>query len=109
MNISTQGEFAIPPGLTAELMQWIGAQSAAGVPLPSLLESMRTAGWAEHLARRALALPEQGDLPYRLQPHTPSYRRKLRLKFKRLNLRFPSPTCKPTHARFMRATVMCRY
>lgn len=64
MNTSTQGEFAIPPGLTAELMQWIGTQSAAGVPLPSLLESMRTAGWAEHLARRALALPEQGDLPY---------------------------------------------
>ena len=64
MNTSTQGEFSIPPGLTAELMQWIGAQSAAGVPLPSLLESMRTAGWAEHLARRALALPEQGDLPY---------------------------------------------
>ena len=64
MNTSTQGEFSIPPGLTAELMQWIGAQSAAGVPPPSLLESMRTAGWAEHLARRALALPEQGDLPY---------------------------------------------
>lgn len=64
MNTSTQGEFAIPPGLTAELMQWIRVQSAAGVPLPSLLESMRTAGWAEHLARRALALPEEGDLPF---------------------------------------------
>jgi prolyl 4-hydroxylase len=33
------------------------------VPLPSLLQSMRKAGWAEHLARRALALPEEGELP----------------------------------------------
>ena len=64
MNASTQDEFAIPPGLTAELMQWLRVQSAAGVPLPSLLESMRTAGWAEHLARRALALPEEGELPF---------------------------------------------
>lgn len=64
MSTSTQGEFSIPPGLTPELMQWVRTQSAAGVPLPSLLQSMRTAGWAEHLARRALALPEQGDLPF---------------------------------------------
>ena len=64
MSTSTQGEFSIPPGLTPELMQWVRAQSAAGVPLPSLLQSMRTAGWAEHLARRALALPEQGELPF---------------------------------------------
>mgnify|MGYP001605936675 CR=1 FL=1 len=72
MNTSTQGEFAIPPGLTAELMQWIRVQSAAGVPLPSLLESMRTAGWAEHLARRALALPEEGELPFPFAARKPS-------------------------------------
>ena len=64
MSTSTQGEFSIPPGLTPELMQWVRTQSAAGVPLPSLLQSMRTAGWAEHLARRALALPEEGELPF---------------------------------------------
>ena len=64
MSTSTQDEFAVPPGLTPELMQWVRTQSAAGVPLPSLLQSMRTAGWAEHLARRALALPEQGQLPH---------------------------------------------
>ncbi|MEX8191264.1 2OG-Fe(II) oxygenase [Comamonas guangdongensis] len=64
MSTSTQDEFAIPPGLTPELMQWVRTQSAAGVPLPALLQSMRTAGWAEHLARRALALPEVGELPY---------------------------------------------
>ena len=64
MSTSTQGEFHIPPGLTPELMQWLRTQMAAGVPAPSLLQSMRTAGWAEHLARRALALPEEGELPF---------------------------------------------
>lgn len=64
MSTSTPDQFATPPGLTPELMQWIRTQSAAGVPLPSLLHSMRTAGWAEYLARRALALPEVGDLPH---------------------------------------------
>ncbi|QXZ10069.1 2OG-Fe(II) oxygenase [Comamonas sp. Y33R10-2] len=63
MSTSTPDQFATPPGLTPELMQWIRTQSAAGVPLPALLNSMRTAGWAEHLARRALALPEVGELP----------------------------------------------
>jgi prolyl 4-hydroxylase len=29
-------------------MQWVRTQSASGVPLPSLLQSMRKAGWAEH-------------------------------------------------------------
>lgn len=64
MSTSTTDQFATPPGLTPELMQWVRTQSAAGVPLPSLLQSMRTAGWAEHLARRALALPEAGELPH---------------------------------------------
>lgn len=64
MSTSTPDQFATPPGLTPELMQWIRTQSAAGVPLPSLLHSMRTVGWAEYLARRALALPEVGDLPH---------------------------------------------
>ncbi|WP_043007659.1 2OG-Fe(II) oxygenase [Comamonas testosteroni] len=63
MSTSTQDEFVTPPGLTPELMQWVRTQSASGVPLPSLLQSMRKAGWAEHLARRALALPEEGELP----------------------------------------------
>ena len=63
MSTSTQDEFVTPPGLTPELMQWVRAQSASGVPLQSLLQSMRKAGWAEHLARRALALPEEGELP----------------------------------------------
>ena len=63
MSTSTPDQFATPPGLTPELMQWVRTQSAAGVPLPSLLHSMRTAGWAEYLARRALALPEAGELP----------------------------------------------
>ena len=64
MSTSTQDEFVTPPGLTPELMQWVRTQSAAGVPLPSLLQSMRKAGWAEHLARRALTLPEEGELPF---------------------------------------------
>ena len=64
MSTSIPDQFATPPGLTPELMQWVRTQSAAGVPLPSLLHSMRTAGWAEHLARRALALPEAGELPH---------------------------------------------
>lgn len=63
MSTSTQDEFVTPPGLTPELMQWVRTQSASGVPLPSLLQSMRKAGWAEHLARRALTLPEEGELP----------------------------------------------
>lgn len=63
MSTFTPDQFATPAGLTPELMQWIRTQSAAGVPLPALLNSMRTAGWAEHLARRALALPEEGALP----------------------------------------------
>lgn len=68
MSTSTQDESVTPPGLTPELMQWVRAQSASGVPAHALLQSMRKAGWAEHLARRALALPEEGELPL---PFTP--------------------------------------
>ena len=63
MSISTQADHPVPAGLTPELMQWVRSQSAAGISLPTLLQSMRDVGWAEHLARRALALPEDGDLP----------------------------------------------
>ena len=64
MSTSTQDEFVTPPGLTPELMQWLHAQAASGVPPHSLLQSIRKAGWAEHLARRALSLPEEGPLPF---------------------------------------------
>lgn len=60
---STQAHHPVPAGLTPELMLWVRSQSAAGVAAPALLQSMRDVGWAEHLARRALALPEDGELP----------------------------------------------
>lgn len=71
MSTSTQDESVTPPGLTPELMQWVRAQSASGVPAHALLQSMRKAGWAEHLARRALALPEEGELPLPFTPLQP--------------------------------------
>jgi prolyl 4-hydroxylase len=63
MSSSTNAAPSVPAGLTPELMQWVQSQSAAGVPLPALLQSMRDVGWRENLARRALGLPEEGELP----------------------------------------------
>ena len=58
----------IPPGLTADLLQWIQTETARGVPAASLLNSMREVGWKEELARRALGLPETGALPPGFEP-----------------------------------------
>lgn len=63
MSSTTNAASSVPAGLTPELMQWVQSQSAAGVPLPALLQSMRDVGWRENLARRALGLPEEGELP----------------------------------------------
>ncbi|GGH67355.1 hypothetical protein GCM10010975_37080 [Comamonas phosphati] len=63
MSSSINAAPSVPAGLTPELMQWVQSQSAAGVPLPALLQSMRDVGWRENLARRALGLPEEGELP----------------------------------------------
>ena len=63
MSSSTNADPSVPAGLTPELMQWVQSQSAAGVALPALLQSMRDVGWRENLARRALGLPEEGELP----------------------------------------------
>jgi len=49
----------VPPGLTAEVMQWVRAQQGAGLDAMVLLRSLRKAGWSEILARRALGMPEQ--------------------------------------------------
>jgi len=48
----------IPPGLTAQVMQWVRAQQAAGVAQDALLRMLRKVGWSDLLARRALELPE---------------------------------------------------
>lgn len=71
MSTFLPADSTVPSGLTPELMQWVRSQSAAGVSLPALLQSMRDVGWSEALARRALALPEQGELP---QPFAPAAR-----------------------------------
>ena len=66
--MTTQASNEIPPGLTADLLNWIHSQTARGVPQASLLNSMRDVGWKEELARRALGLPETGDLPPGFEP-----------------------------------------
>ena len=66
--MTTQTSNEIPPGLTADLVNWIQSQTARGVPQASLLNSMRDVGWKEELARRALGLPETGDLPPGFEP-----------------------------------------
>lgn len=74
MSSSTNADLSVPAGLTPELMHWVQSQSSAGVPLPALLQSMRDVGWRENLARRALGLPEEGELPppfsAETQPHS---------------------------------------
>src|SRR5256885_9016083 len=52
----------LPVGLTPELMQWVRDQRASGIGPAALLRSMRDVGWSEELARRALDLPEQGEV-----------------------------------------------
>ena len=70
--MNTQTSHIVPEGLTTDLVNWVHAETARGVPQTSLLNSMRDAGWKEILARRALGLPETGDLPAGYEPREPA-------------------------------------
>jgi prolyl 4-hydroxylase len=53
--------------ISAELKDWIVAQAKAGVPPETVLEAMKTSGWQEDVAIRALEETLQGHLAERAQ------------------------------------------